>query len=311
MPTDSHVALVTGSATGIGRSTAWLLAERGFDVAVNYSRSEADAREAVAGVEQRGRRAILCCCDVRNDHAVRGMFDRCATELGGLDVLVNNAATTHFIPHTHLDALTEAIWDEILGVNLKGAFFCSRAAVPLNAGPRGRFDREYRLGRRGARYRQFDGLRGVQRRPDHHDQVVCHRVRPRHSCQCRVSRPSRHPVVGPPSRCAGRFGGRHAVATGLDRRRDRPGRRVPRPRRHHDDGPGRPRLPCRDLPSESRSCAPPEPRGSFFSLLPGRSSVAVPTATCRTAARSRPSAARPTPVPKEHKRTRLLPEAGP
>src|SRR5438094_736094 len=118
-----RVALVTGSATGIGRATAILLAERGFDVAVNYSKSETEAADTVAEIQRRGRRAILCRCNVADDASVRAMIRHSANELGGLDVLVNNAGMTHFINHTDLEALTEEIWDEILSVNLKGAFF--------------------------------------------------------------------------------------------------------------------------------------------------------------------------------------------
>jgi len=126
-----RVALVTGSATGAGRAIALRFACRGFAVAVNYSRSEAEAKETFAEVKALGVPAILCRATVAEDDQVRAMVEQCRAELGGLDVLVNNAGMTHFIPHTDLDAVTDAVWDEIFRVNLKGAFYASRAAMPL------------------------------------------------------------------------------------------------------------------------------------------------------------------------------------
>ena len=125
------VALVTGSATGVGRAAAIRFARRGFAIAVNYSRSEDDANATLAEVRRLGVPAILCRATVADNAQVRAMVERCRAELGGLDVLVNNAGMTHFIPHTDLDAVTDAAWDEIFQVNLKGAFYASRAAMPL------------------------------------------------------------------------------------------------------------------------------------------------------------------------------------
>lgn len=125
------VALVTGAATGIGRAVAIRFAKHGFAVGVNFSQSEKDAEETLAEVHRHGVPGILCKANVADDAAVRAMVARCQQELGGLDVLVNNAGMTHFIEHTNLDALTEAVWEEILGVNLKGTFYCCRAAMPL------------------------------------------------------------------------------------------------------------------------------------------------------------------------------------
>lgn len=130
MSTPRKVALVTGSATGIGRAVAIRFAKEGFAVAVNYSRSEKEAKETLAEVQKLGVPALLCKANVAEEDDVNAMVERCAKELGGLDVLVNNAGTTRFIEHTDLKAVTGEVWDEILGVNLKGTFFCSRAALP-------------------------------------------------------------------------------------------------------------------------------------------------------------------------------------
>src|SRR5438552_11329429 len=127
MSNPHKVALVTGSATGIGRAVAVRFARQGFAVAVNYSRSEQEANETLAEVHQQNVPALLCRANVGDDKAVRQMVMRCRDELGGLDVLVNNAGTTRFIEHSNLEALTEEVWEEILGVNVKGTFYCCRA----------------------------------------------------------------------------------------------------------------------------------------------------------------------------------------
>ena len=127
------VALVTGGGTGVGRACALQFAERGYDVVVNYSRSASEAEQTVADVAKSGVKALACQCDVSSDTDVRRMIARIEQDFGRLDVLVNNAATTNFIAHSDLEAMTEAMWDRILAVNAKGPFFCTRAAAKLLA----------------------------------------------------------------------------------------------------------------------------------------------------------------------------------
>jgi 3-oxoacyl-[acyl-carrier protein] reductase len=131
MSTPQKVALVTGSATGTGRACAIRFAKLGYAVTVNYSKSEAEALETAKLVESHGVPALLCKATVADDAQVKKMISQTAAAFGRLDVLVNNAGMTHFVAHTELDALTEAVWDEIFQVNLKGAFYCIRAAMPL------------------------------------------------------------------------------------------------------------------------------------------------------------------------------------
>ncbi len=124
------VAVVTGSATGVGRATALRFAKRGFAVVVNYSKSQADAEETCRLVEAFGVPSCLVQGSVGDKSAVENLIQTAVKTFGGIDCLVNNAGTTHFIPHTELDAVTDEVWDEIFQVNLKGAFYACRAAMP-------------------------------------------------------------------------------------------------------------------------------------------------------------------------------------
>ncbi len=124
------VALVTGGGTGTGRAIALKLARRGCHVAVNFSRSKADAEATVEEIKKLGVSSAAFQANVANDTLVRGMVRRVVSELGRLDILVNNAGVTSVIPHSDLDAVTEEAWDKILMVNLRGPFYTTRAAVP-------------------------------------------------------------------------------------------------------------------------------------------------------------------------------------
>ena len=126
-----RVAIVTGGATGIGRATSLRLAKAGAKaVVVNFSRSVDDAEATAREVGELGAEALPFRADVADESQVKAMVAATADRYGRIDVLVNNAGTTRFIPHPDLDSLTDAVWNDILGVNLKGTFFCCRAAAP-------------------------------------------------------------------------------------------------------------------------------------------------------------------------------------
>jgi 3-oxoacyl-[acyl-carrier protein] reductase len=130
MNLSGKVALVTGGGTGLGKEICLQLAARGCHVAVNYSRSESDAAETVRRIDALGRRAISVRADVAASVDVQAMVDRVVSELGSLQILVNNAGMTVFVPFADLEALKEEDWDRIQAVNTKGMWLCSKAAAP-------------------------------------------------------------------------------------------------------------------------------------------------------------------------------------
>ncbi len=131
-------AIVTGGGTGVGRATALSLAARGCAVLVNYSRSAREAEATAREVEALGVRALAVRADVADDNACRRMVEQGLAAFGRLDVLVNNAGTTVFVPHHDLDGVEPEAWDRVFGVNVRGAFQCARAArAALTAGEGG------------------------------------------------------------------------------------------------------------------------------------------------------------------------------
>jgi 3-oxoacyl-[acyl-carrier protein] reductase len=137
MQQQKPVALVTGASSGIGRATAVTLAAAGFDVVVNYGRSERAAGETAGLAAARGARTLLAPGDVSDEDAVHRMRAAVETTFGRLDALVNNAGTTSHVPARDLDAMTLEEWDRVFAVNVRGVFQVTRAFVPLLKAARG------------------------------------------------------------------------------------------------------------------------------------------------------------------------------
>ncbi|WP_079909506.1 SDR family NAD(P)-dependent oxidoreductase [Paenibacillus sp. 32352] len=125
------VAIVTGGGTGIGKAVSIALAERGASVVVNYSRSQAEAEETVRQIRSQGGNAIAICTDVSRESEVKEMINTAVQQLGEIDLLVNNASITRHIPMDDLESASEEVWDELFAVNVKGMFYCARAAAPF------------------------------------------------------------------------------------------------------------------------------------------------------------------------------------
>lgn len=124
------VAIVTGGGTGIGRACALALAGEGARVVVNYSRSRDEAEQTAADCRAAGGDGLAVQANVSQPAQIDRLVNEAVERWGRVDVLVNSAGTTKFAAYDDLDALTEAVWDDILAVNLKGVFFACRAVVP-------------------------------------------------------------------------------------------------------------------------------------------------------------------------------------
>jgi len=131
MKLKNRVALVTGAGTGMGRAIAELFASEGAAVGVNYAHSRDAAEEAASCIRAKGGSALAIGADVAKESDVRAMMERVRSEFGRLDVLVNNAGWSTRIPHHQLEDLTDEIWDRTLNTNLRGTFYCVRAAVAM------------------------------------------------------------------------------------------------------------------------------------------------------------------------------------
>lgn len=125
---DGKTALVTGASRGIGRAIAIELAREGAKVAINYSSSEAKAKELAEEIKNLGGTALLYKADIGNSKEARAMVEHVAKEFTHLDILVNNAGITR---DSLLPRMSDEQWDRVIQTNLNGCFYCTSAVIPI------------------------------------------------------------------------------------------------------------------------------------------------------------------------------------
>jgi 3-oxoacyl-[acyl-carrier protein] reductase len=130
MEESRRVALITGSARGVGAATAKLLAGKGYNVVINYSRNEAGAVEVQKECAALGAETLVCRADVSEDEDCRRMAEETMRKWGRIDTLVNNAGTTKYMAHHKLEGLTKDDFMRLYSVNVVGPFQMIRAVVP-------------------------------------------------------------------------------------------------------------------------------------------------------------------------------------
>jgi len=121
-------ALITGGDSGIGRAVAIAFAREGADVLISYLSEHEDAEETARWIEKAGRKAVRIAGDIQDSSHCRALVDRAVTELGGLDILVNNAA--HQATFKSVDEITDQEWEATFRTNIHAPFWMARAAVP-------------------------------------------------------------------------------------------------------------------------------------------------------------------------------------
>ncbi|HKN45640.1 MAG TPA: SDR family oxidoreductase, partial [Propionibacteriaceae bacterium] len=122
------VAVITGGDSGIGRAVAIAYAREGADVLISYLSEDSDAKDTAGYVEQAGRRAVLVKGDVSEPQQCRDIIQTAVDELGGLDILVSNAAFQ--MSHESLEEISDEEWDYTINTNISAMFHLCKAAIP-------------------------------------------------------------------------------------------------------------------------------------------------------------------------------------
>ncbi|MCK5696077.1 MAG: 3-oxoacyl-ACP reductase FabG, partial [Desulfobacula sp.] len=125
MKLEGKKAIVTGGSRGIGKAIALMYAKEGADVLVNYHSNDAAAKETVAQIEKLGRKAVAVAADVANYKSAQNMVEECVKQLGGVDIVVNNAGVSK---PSMLLKMKEEDWDAIIDIHLKAAFNTTQTA---------------------------------------------------------------------------------------------------------------------------------------------------------------------------------------
>ncbi|MBB4272278.1 SDR family oxidoreductase [Rhizobium mongolense] len=125
---ERKVALITGADSGIGKAVAIAFAREGADILISYLNEDEDARDTATWVEEAGRKAVVVSGDIKSEKHCNTLVERAVDELGGIDILVNNAAFQR--TYADISDIGAAEWDETFRTNIYAPFFLAKAAVP-------------------------------------------------------------------------------------------------------------------------------------------------------------------------------------